>query len=417
MAQQRGLQADLINGDGELGPNFSKDFIKELSVVINSAAPDAIFRYIYAVLHSPTYRSRYVEFLKIDFPRIPLPGSLPLFQTLANLGGELFALHLLESPKLNHSITEFIGGKNPEVEKPSWSDNTVWVDKAQSVGFKGVREAVWNFHIGCYQVCEKWLKDRKGRALTKDDIAHYQKIVVALSETICLMAEIDKVIETHGGWPDAFTSAAGQDTDAAMDEAIVAKPTTPPPAPVAKKSHVEPVPDLFSTAPAVKPESEPTPPAPRTTHAEDLDRDELCAEIRKLFNDGAVRERDAAIDDLARALGHQRTGKNIRETLDNALRTAVRRGILDNESSYLKLRYRNIEQHEADDRDALKEQFLASLGGRAWTERDDAIQAFARWMGFRRTGATIDETVRSLINGLLREHRLESDGSQIRRTG
>jgi len=419
--QQRGLQADLLNGDGELGPNFSKDFIKALSIVINPAAPDSIFRYIYAVLHSPTYRSRYVEFLKIDFPRIPLPGSLPLFQTLATLGGELVALHLLESHKVNDFITRFEGkGDNSIPKKPIYKDGAVWINASQR--FEGVPEAAWNFHVGCYQVCEKWLKDRKGRTLAKDDIAHYQKIVVALSETIHLMAEIDKVIETHGGWPDAFTSAAGQvaagqDANTATDDAIVAKPTTPPPAPVAKKSHVDPVPDLFSTAPAVKPASEPAPPAPRTAHADDYDRDELCAEIRKLFSDGAVRERDAAIDDLARALGHQRTGKNIRETLDNALRTAVRRGILDNESSYLKLHYRNIEQHEAADRDALKEQFFASLAGRAWTERDDAIQSFARWMGFRRTGATIDETVRSLINGLLREHRLESDGSQIRRTG
>ena len=67
-------------------------------------------------------------------------------------------------------------------------------------------EAVWNFHIGGYQVCEKWLKDRKGRKLSKDDIAHYQKIVVALNETIRIMAEIDAVIEKHGGWPGAFAT-------------------------------------------------------------------------------------------------------------------------------------------------------------------------------------------------------------------
>jgi hypothetical protein len=96
----------------------------------------------------------------------------------------------------------------PIVEKISWSRDTVWVDKAQTTGFQGVREDVWNFHIGGYQVCEKWLKDRKGRILTKDDLAHYQKIVVALSETIRLMAEIDTVIEHHGGWPGAFAASA-----------------------------------------------------------------------------------------------------------------------------------------------------------------------------------------------------------------
>ena len=169
-----------------------------------SLTPEDIFHYAYAVFHSPGYRSRYAEFLKIDFPRLPLTGSLELFRALAKLGGELTALHLLESPKLDKPITEFIGSRNPEVEKASWSKNTVWVDKAQSIGFKGVPEDVWNFHIGGYQVCEKWLKDRKGRTLSKDDIAHYQKIVVALSETIRLMAEIDKVIDKHGGWPGAF---------------------------------------------------------------------------------------------------------------------------------------------------------------------------------------------------------------------
>ncbi len=209
--QQRGLQADLINEDGELGSNFSKSFIKALAIVINHASPESIFHYIYAVLHSPSYRDRYSEFLKIDFPRIPLPDSLPLFQALALLGGELVALHLLESPKVNAFITHFEGkGDNSIPKKPIYKDGAVWFNASQR--FEGVPEAVWNFHIGCYQVCEKWLKDRKGRTLSADDIANYQRVVVALNETIRLMAEIDCVIETHGGWPSAFQPAnAGED--------------------------------------------------------------------------------------------------------------------------------------------------------------------------------------------------------------
>lgn len=113
----------------------------------------------------------------------------------------------MASSKLAHPTTAYIGSRAPDVEKVSWSKNHVWLDKAQTAGFKGVCEEVWNFHIGGYQVCEKWLKDRKGRTLSKDDIAHYQKIIVALSETIRLMAEIDKVIDAHGGWPNAFHSA------------------------------------------------------------------------------------------------------------------------------------------------------------------------------------------------------------------
>jgi len=86
--------------------------------------------------------------------------------------------------------------------------------KARTEGFRGVPEAVWNFHIGGYQVCEKWLKDRRGRTLSADDIAHYHKIVVALHETIRLMKEIDEVIDHHGGWPGAFVTEKPKDAKA-----------------------------------------------------------------------------------------------------------------------------------------------------------------------------------------------------------
>jgi predicted helicase len=190
-----------------LSPQFLNDLSAKLPLVkgeIESPNATDVCHYIYALLHSLGYRSRYAEFLKIDFPRLPLTGNLELFRALAKLGGELVALHLLESPKLDKPRTEFIGGRNPEVEKIRYTKNTVWVDKAQAHGFRGVPEEVWNFHIGGYQVCEKWLKDRKGRTLLKDDIAHYHKIIIALAETIRLMSEIDKVIDEHGGWPGAF---------------------------------------------------------------------------------------------------------------------------------------------------------------------------------------------------------------------
>lgn len=163
--------------------------------------PEDILRYAYAVFHSPDYRTRYAEFLKTDFPRLPLTNRLELFRCLSMLGGELIALHLMESSMLTHHITTYIGQVNPEVEKISFDNDSVWLDKAQTRGFRGVPEAVWVFHIGGYQVCEKWLKDRKGRTLSAEDIEHYQRIVVALHETIRIMGEIDEVIEAHGGWP------------------------------------------------------------------------------------------------------------------------------------------------------------------------------------------------------------------------
>jgi predicted helicase len=192
-------------------PNFTPDFTAALRSAfgpkVANLTSEEIFHYLYSVLHSPDYRHRYEEFLKIDFPRVPLTENLELFHALARLGGELTALHLLESPALEKPRTTFFGSLKQVIEKVSYEAKTVFIDKAQTTGFEGVPEAVWNFHIGGYQVCEKWLKDRKGRALSDDDIAHYHKIVVALAETIRLMAEIDTVILKHGGFPAAFACA------------------------------------------------------------------------------------------------------------------------------------------------------------------------------------------------------------------
>ena len=221
---------DLLSSHGgESADVFTAVFKAALYADLGNAStkltPENVLHYIYAVFHSPTYRTRYAEFLKIDFPRLPLTGSLELFRELARLGGELIALHLMESPKLDKIITTYTGPTKPEVGRVVWSQDTVWLDApaarrnqpAQSgtVGFCGVPEDVWNFHIGGYQVCHKWLDDRRkaGRKLSKDDIAHYQKIVVALSETIRLMQEIDEVIEQHGGWPGAFATEPVVETD------------------------------------------------------------------------------------------------------------------------------------------------------------------------------------------------------------
>ena len=210
-------------------PNLSVDFLEALAVRLHlpqsapdnlpeGITPEDIFFYTYAVFHCPGYCSRYAEFLRIDYPRLPLTSSLELFRWLSELGGELVALHVMESPKLDEYITTLIGLGEFQVEKVSYVDGIVWIDKAKTRGFRGVPEEVWNFHIGGYQVCHKWLKDRQakggknprpGRVLTDQDINHYQKIVVALSETIRLMQDIDEVINLHGGWPDAFQVETG----------------------------------------------------------------------------------------------------------------------------------------------------------------------------------------------------------------
>ncbi len=207
---------DELDASAGRRPNINPEFLKALAEKLGlsqsgphglpqGVTPEDIFHYAYAVFHSPTYRTRYAEFLKIDFPRLPLTGNRDLFFRLAALGGELVALHLMESPKLNDLITEFPVKGTDAVEKVQYNDKDgrVWINPTQYFG--GVPAAIWNFHIGGYQVCEKWLKDRKGRKLTYEDTRHYQRIVVALNETIRCMTEIDDVIRQHGDWPTAFS--------------------------------------------------------------------------------------------------------------------------------------------------------------------------------------------------------------------
>jgi predicted helicase len=187
----------------ERAPNFTDEFLQAIKETLGKEpTPEEIFYYIYAVLYSPTYRTRYEEFLEYDFPRVPLTSDKDLFKTLCRLGSELVSLHLMESPELDNLITDFKGEGDNVVDaigKNSYKNGKLKINKTQY--FEGIPEEVYNFHIGGYQVCQKWLKDRKGRKLTEEEIEHYQKIVVGLNETIRIMEEIDKVIEGHGGWP------------------------------------------------------------------------------------------------------------------------------------------------------------------------------------------------------------------------
>ena len=200
--------------------NFSEVFLTDLANCLDTDLdhnggfltgylPEDFLEYCFAILHSPTYRNRYGEFLRIDYPRIPLPKQAIFFAALAKLGQKLMSYQLMrgdlpDSTMLAHHC------EGTEVEKVSYSDKTVWTDKLKTRGFKDVPTEVWNFQIGGYQVCEKWLKDRApkkgnpGRILTKDDITHYQNIIFSVRETIRIMNEIDEVVDIHGGWPNAF---------------------------------------------------------------------------------------------------------------------------------------------------------------------------------------------------------------------
>jgi predicted helicase len=158
-------------------------------------APIDILDYIYAVLHSPSYREKYKEFLKIDFPRVPYPADAEAFWKLVSLGGELRQIHLLESPKVEQYITRYPVGGDKMVGKIRFEaegeKGKVYINETQY--FDGVPEVAWNFYIGGYQPAQKWLKDRKERTLDFEDILHYQKIIVALTETERIMREVDLI--------------------------------------------------------------------------------------------------------------------------------------------------------------------------------------------------------------------------------
>ena len=169
--------------------------------------PVDVLDYIYAVLHSPTYREKYKEFLKIDFPRVPYPKEQKTFWKLIELGSELRKLHLLESPVVMKSITQYPVDGDNIVTKPVFTMynyiptlpgepdpdylGDVLINDTQY--FASVPSSAWDFYIGGYQPAQKWLKDRKGRKLEFEDILHYQKIIVALTETGRLMKKIDKI--------------------------------------------------------------------------------------------------------------------------------------------------------------------------------------------------------------------------------
>jgi len=172
--------------------NLKEKIILNIEKFVGKTTPEDILDYIYAVLHSPSYREKYKEFLKIDFPRVPYPKDTKSFKKLATFGAELRSLHLLESPKLNQFITTYPIVGTDTVEKLAYKNEKVFINSEQYFG--NVPEIAWKFYVGGYQPAQKWLKDRKGHTLTNSDIEHYQKIIVAFVETNRIMHEIDKIL-------------------------------------------------------------------------------------------------------------------------------------------------------------------------------------------------------------------------------
>jgi len=245
-----------------LAPEFIADFAARLGMnwvtdgrgdLQQTFGPEDVLAYMYAVFYSPAYRQRYAPFLKIDFPRLPLTGNVELFRVLCALGDRLIALHTMQAhaPQITsfpaagnnlvhtHETNSGMGAVSrkspfvcvsargttdttdttdtidtidtnlfgsPLVELVRYTEQDVrgeqgrvWINARQY--FDNVPKAAWNFSIGGYQICKKWLKDRKGRKLDDAELWHYQQIVAVLAETSRLMNELDRVIEEYGGWP------------------------------------------------------------------------------------------------------------------------------------------------------------------------------------------------------------------------
>jgi predicted helicase len=175
-------------------PNLSEAITKSLSIIYkNMPASEDIFSYIYAVLYSNIYRTKYAEFLRIDFPRIPFTKNYQLFSKMAEYGSKLVDLHLLKSSELDTPITKCEGIGSNKVEKPLYNESGGRVYFNQSQYFEGIPREVWESRIGGYQVCDKWLKDRKGRSLSLDDIKHYCRVATALQKTIEIQRLIDDI--------------------------------------------------------------------------------------------------------------------------------------------------------------------------------------------------------------------------------
>jgi len=242
------MQGELVPHENGRRPNLAANFVSEFAAALElefvpdgrgnlkkTIGPEDVFHYAYAIFNAPSYRERYAQFLKLDFPRLPIIRNKHLFKRLAECGAKLVGLHTMREIAENE-ISFDVPGSNvveqvvyvppkavtaakakaararqaelsdepPEEAEakpslPAGPTGRVYINARQY--FEGVLPVVWEFRIGGYQVCQKWLKDRKGRALEHDEIEHYQRTVTALLETRTLMALIDSLISDHGGWP------------------------------------------------------------------------------------------------------------------------------------------------------------------------------------------------------------------------
>jgi predicted helicase len=197
---EKGIQKEFKNDKNTLkfnkAVNFRESFLSYISDRYNlkTIEPEQIISYIYAILYSQSYRSKYAERLKTEFPRIPFVKNYALFQKLAKLGRELIEIHL-EKTNFNRNITKFVVSGSDIIEKIYYEDDKVYINDTQYFG--NIPKEIWDFYIGGYQVLDKWLKSRKGRKLSHQEIEIFVKIVNIIHKTLSVIEEMDRETKSN----------------------------------------------------------------------------------------------------------------------------------------------------------------------------------------------------------------------------
>lgn len=370
--------------------------------------------YVLAILNAPSYRARFFEDIQQDFPRIPYPNDVKLLKDLGMVGASMADAHCLALEVPTDRFV-FHGTLGEACVAPRHLGSRLWIGKTSYV--EGVSEELWGCRLAGYQICSSWFSAggrsglaRKNSRIDQDLVNGLRQVLWCAAETLRLRSVADNVIEQYGGWPGAFASAPMPQPDATEPGEVVGSIPPSYPAqslPVRKVAERRSVPGL----------GVPRPSEDDSTDAPDSEDDrpyagDLMWAVRAAIQDRAGTARAEATRNLVRLLDGQFGSRFMVEIVEEVLSIAARRGIVSIAAGRATRLTFGIADYE---RAELKRHFLAALPGRSWVERPEAIRRMAAWLGFRRTGSNITKAGKSIINGLLREGRLEARGSEVRR--
>ena len=155
-------------------------------------------------MHATEYRSMFKDELQRDYPHVFGSIDLSNFQKISEFGERLVAIHTGDSEPISVPSIDLLGSFGDVIERPLYKDETIWLNRAESFGFSGITSMIWNIEIGGYKICEKWLKDRKGRKLSSADCVYFVKVLWTLNETLNIQGQIDDVVKLNGGWKKTF---------------------------------------------------------------------------------------------------------------------------------------------------------------------------------------------------------------------